>query len=90
MTSSNVTFCHSVADATKGADVIALVTEWNEFITQDWKKIAKLMRGKHVFDGRNCLASSKVTDAGLYYHAVGRPELNPGQGKRGTVGVEQV
>ena len=41
---AHVTFCHSVADATKGADVIAVVTEWNEFITQDWQKIAKTSR----------------------------------------------
>ena len=82
-----VTFCKSVAEATQGADAVALVTEWNEFITQDWTKIAKLMRGKHVFDGRNCLASGKVSAAGLYYHAVGRPELAPGEGKQGKVGV---
>jgi UDPglucose 6-dehydrogenase len=84
---SKVTFCKSVAEATKGADAIALITEWNEFITEDWRKIAALMRGRHVFDGRNCLASKKVSDAGLYYHAIGRPELKPGEGRQGTMGV---
>ena len=34
-----------------------------------------------------CLASGKVTDAGLFYHAIGRPELKPGEGKQGTMGV---
>jgi len=81
-----LTYCESVADATRGADAVAIVTEWNEFITQNWKKIAKLMRGKHIFDGRNCLASGKVSDAGLYYHAIGRPDLKPGEGKPGTMG----
>jgi UDPglucose 6-dehydrogenase len=84
---AQVTFCKSVAEATEGADAVALVTEWNEFISQDWRRIAKLMRGKHVFDGRNCLASKKVSDAGLYYHAIGRPELKPGEGRQGTMGV---
>jgi UDPglucose 6-dehydrogenase len=84
---AQVKFCTSVEDATRGADAVALVTEWNEFITQDWRRIAGLMRGKHLFDGRNCLASKKVSDAGLYYHAIGRPELKPGEGKRGTMGV---
>ncbi len=83
----HITFCHSVADATKGADVVCLVTEWNEFITQDFQKIAKLMHGKHVFDGRNCLASKKVTEAGLHYHAIGRPDVRPGEGKPGTLGL---
>ncbi len=81
-----LTYCGTLAEATEGADVVALVTEWNEFITQDWGKVAKLMRGKHVFDGRNCLASREVTSAGLFYHAVGRPELKPGEGKQGTMG----
>jgi UDPglucose 6-dehydrogenase len=82
-----ITYCDSLDACTKGADVIALVTDWPEFITQDWTKVAKLLKGKHIFDGRNCLASGKVSDAGLYYHAVGRPELAPGEGKAGTMGV---
>ena len=84
---AQITFCKSVTEATQGADAIALVTEWNEFISEDWRRIAAIMRGKHVFDGRNCLASKKVSDAGLFYHAVGRPELKPGEGRKGTMGV---
>ena len=44
------------------------------------------MKGKFIFDGRNCLASGKVTAAGLFYRAVGRPELKPGEGRQGTMG----
>jgi len=84
---AKVQFCQSVDETTKGADAVALITEWNEFITQDWHQVAALMRGKHVFDGRNCLASGKVAAAGLHYHAVGRPDVRPGQGKQGTMGV---
>jgi UDPglucose 6-dehydrogenase len=84
---AKVQFCTGVDEATQGADAVALVTEWNEFITQDWHKVAGLMRGKHIFDGRNCLASGKVAAAGLHYHAVGRPQVRPGQGKQGTMGV---
>src|SRR5436190_7605197 len=86
---AKVQFCKNVMEATQGADAIALVTEWNEFITQDWQKVAKVMRGKHVFDGRNCLASKKVSDAGLFYHAIGRPELKPFEGKPGTMGTQR-
>jgi len=82
-----VRWAGSLQECTQGVDAIAIITDWPEFITQDWKKVASQMRGKHVFDGRNCLASGKVTDAGLYYHAVGRPELKPGEGKPGSVGV---
>lgn len=82
-----VQYCGSVAECTKGADAVAVVTDWPEFITQDFRKVASWMRGKHVFDGRNCLASGKVTAAGLFYHAVGRPELKPGEGRPGAMGV---
>jgi UDPglucose 6-dehydrogenase len=82
-----ITYCPSLHECTKGADAIALVTDWNEFITQDWNVIAKLMRGKQIFDGRNCLASGRVAAAGLHYHAIGRPQVKPGEGRPGTVGV---
>jgi UDPglucose 6-dehydrogenase len=82
-----VTFCNSLDECTKDADAAALITDWPVFITQDWHKVAKLMKGKHIFDGRNCLASGRVTDAGLFYHAVGRPELKPGEGRPGAIGI---
>jgi UDPglucose 6-dehydrogenase len=81
-----VTWTNSVAECTKGADAVALVTDWAEFITQDWKAIAATMKGKHIFDGRNCLASGRVSAAGLHYHAIGRPPVAPGEGKTGTMG----
>ena len=84
---NKITYSKTVDECTKDADAIVVVTDWAEFITQDWKRVATLMRGKHVFDGRNCLASGKVSAAGLYYHAVGRPELRPGEGRPGAVGV---
>jgi UDPglucose 6-dehydrogenase len=82
-----IAYCRTLDECTQGADAVALITDWNEFITQDFAKVAKLMRGKHIFDGRNCLASGKVAAAGLHYHAIGRPAVKPGEGKPGSVGV---
>ena len=76
-----------ICACTRGADAIALLTDWPVFITQNWEHIATLMRGRHVFDGRNCLASGKVAAAGLHYHAVGRPPVAPGAGRQGAMGV---
>jgi UDPglucose 6-dehydrogenase len=84
---NKVTFCRSLDECTKGADAVALITDWPEFITQDWKHVASLMKGKHIFDGRNCLASGRVSAAGLFYYAIGRPEVKPGEGKPGQIGV---
>jgi UDPglucose 6-dehydrogenase len=86
----SITYSKTLDECTKDADVVALITDWPEFITQDFQKVAKLMKGKHVFDGRNCLGSRNVTAAGLYYHAVGRPQVKPGEGKAGTIGSNPV
>ncbi|HTV48542.1 MAG TPA: UDP-glucose/GDP-mannose dehydrogenase family protein [Phycisphaerae bacterium] len=81
-----IVWSKSLEECTKGVDAIVLVTDWPEFITQDWKAIASLMRGNRIFDGRNCLASGKVSAAGLHYHAIGRQEVAPMQGKPGSMG----
>ena len=82
-----ITYAPDVTSATKGADAVVLATDWSVFITQNWQGIRQIMRGTHIFDGRNCLASGKVSAAGLHYHAVGRPPVKPGGGREGTVGV---
>ncbi len=82
-----VRYAQTVEECTVGADAVALITDWPEFITQDWQAVAKWMRGRHTFDGRHCLASGRVSGAGLFYHAIGRPEIKPGEGRQGSVGV---
>ena len=57
----------------RGADAMVLATEWNEYRTPDFERIAGLMRGRHLFDGRNILVPEAVTDAGLCYRGMGRP-----------------
>ena len=87
MLGDRITYATDVISATKGADAVVLATDWSVFITQNWQNIRQIMRGTHIFDGRNCLASGKVSAAGLHYHAVGRPPVKPGGGREGTVGV---
>jgi UDPglucose 6-dehydrogenase len=57
----------------EGADALVLATEWNEYRTPDFERIAALMRGRYVFDGRNILVPEAVADAGLRYRGMGRP-----------------
>ncbi len=82
-----IVYATDVHAATTGADAVIVATDWSVFITQNWHGIKQIMRGTHIFDGRNCLASGKVSAAGLHYHAVGRPPVKPGGGREGTVGV---
>ncbi|MCC6898491.1 MAG: hypothetical protein IT377_05925 [Polyangiaceae bacterium] len=59
----------------RGADALVVATEWNQYRSPDFERIRELMRGRHVFDGRNCLVPASVKDAGLSYRGVGRPAL---------------
>jgi UDPglucose 6-dehydrogenase len=64
-------YANSVEELASDCDAIVLITEWDEFRTADWKKIAKLMRWPLVIDGRNALSEDNITAAGLTYRGVG-------------------
>ena len=59
-------------DALKGADALALVTEWPEFREPDWSRIKKLMKTPVVFDGRNIYNPEQLRGHGFTYLSMGR------------------
>jgi len=59
--------------AAKGADCLALVTEWPEFTKLDFKRIHGLMRTPVILDGRNCLDAAALRKLGFVVRQVGRP-----------------
>lgn len=62
----------STYSAVAGAHCVVLATEWKDFITADWKKIKKLMKGKVVVDARNKLDEDELKKIGFTYEGVGR------------------
>jgi len=56
----------------EGADALALVTEWRDYRRPNFARLASLMRGKVLFDGRNIWEPADVTAAGLTYYGIGR------------------
>ncbi|WP_366184878.1 UDP-glucose 6-dehydrogenase [Flavobacterium ovatum] len=59
-------------EACEKAHAIAILTEWDEFVTYDWKKIYHSMqKPAFVFDGRNVLNRSEMEAIGFVYHSVG-------------------
>jgi UDPglucose 6-dehydrogenase len=68
----NVKFCKTAYEATHGADCIALVTEWPEFKTLDWKRIKGKMRHPIFVDGRNFMDSEQMKSLGFEYKAMGK------------------
>jgi UDPglucose 6-dehydrogenase len=61
--------------ATKNAHAIAIITEWDEFKTLDWKKIYRQMKKPaFVFDGRNILDHAALRNIGFEVSAIGKSQ----------------
>ncbi|MGE5786111.1 MAG: UDP-glucose dehydrogenase family protein [Myxococcales bacterium] len=72
-----VTMCPGPYEAAQGADAVVVATEWPVYRNPDFGRVARQLRGKHIFDGRNVLSPDAVVDAGLVYKGMGRPEFRP-------------
>lgn len=55
-----------------GCDALVLVTEWQQFSTLNYGKMAKLMNHAVMIDGRNFLDPQTMIKAGFQYVGVGR------------------
>jgi len=62
-------------EAVKGADIMVLITEWNEFRALDLARLRKAMRGGVLVDLRNVYLPSEAAEAGFAYVSVGRPAV---------------
>ncbi len=69
-----LTYAESAYDALRGADALALVTEWSEYKRPNWDKVAQLMANRAVFDLRNQYESYDLISRGFHYECVGRPD----------------
>ncbi|MEL6246671.1 MAG: UDP-glucose/GDP-mannose dehydrogenase family protein [Cyanobacteria bacterium J06648_16] len=55
-----------------GCDALVLVTDWKQFKTLDYKKMAGLMNTPTLIDGRNYLDQAQMEEAGFRYLGIGR------------------
>jgi UDPglucose 6-dehydrogenase len=59
-------------EACKDAHAIAILTEWDEFTTYDWKRIYDSMhKPAFIFDGRNILNAKQLESIGFVYNGIG-------------------
>ncbi|AOZ98555.1 UDP-glucose 6-dehydrogenase [Flavobacterium commune] len=59
-------------EACNKAHAVAILTEWDEFVTYDWQKIYDSMqKPAFVFDGRNILDKTVLEKIGFVYQAIG-------------------
>ncbi len=64
--------CPTAKQALVDADVLVVMTEWNEFRTPDFGLIKRCLRHAAIFDGRNLYSPSQLADLGIAYYAIGR------------------
>jgi len=68
----NIHFEKDAYDVAKDADVLIIVTEWNEFKQLSLEKVKSLMKTPNLIDGRNIYDPAKAAALGFNYVGVGR------------------
>jgi UDPglucose 6-dehydrogenase len=69
-----VAYCKDAYETMNGADVLVLLTEWNEFRNIDLKRTKELMKTPAIVDLRNVYAPADMRAAGFSYTCIGRPK----------------
>ena len=67
-----IEYCSDPYETVIDADAVALMTEWSEFHLPDFKRMAELMKGKVIFDGRNIYDPAELRRLGFRYFGIGR------------------
>jgi UDPglucose 6-dehydrogenase len=65
-----VEWCNGALEAGEGADIVVILTEWNEFRALDLRQLREVMSGNVVLDLRNVYAEATVSEAGLVYYGI--------------------
>ena len=68
----NLNVVGTVAEAVAGADVVLLLTEWQEYRDLDPVELRAMVRTPNIIDGRNVLDPQRWADAGWTYRGMGR------------------
>lgn len=70
----SVTYCSDAVEAAEGADIVVVLTEWNEFRSLSPYKLKNRMKGRKIADLRNIWDPQAIREAGFDYISLGRPD----------------
>ncbi len=70
-----ISFTDTQYEALENADALIIATEWNEFRTPDFARIASKLKSKAIFDGRNLFDLTQMKELGFHYESVGRKAI---------------
>jgi UDPglucose 6-dehydrogenase len=65
-------YCNDIKEIFKDADVIVLMTEWNEYRGLNLKQLKSTMKGNVFVDLRNVYEKNQMNQLGFEYYCVGR------------------
>jgi len=68
----DVTLTADYYGACEGADALVVATEWLQYQSPDIDRLARSMKRRFVFDGRNVLSPAGFKAAGFVYRGIGR------------------
>lgn len=71
-----ITYCNTIEDTIKDADICFIFTEWDEVKNFDISKYSELMKTPIVLDGRNCYDLNSAKKANMIYDSIGRETIN--------------
>ncbi|HBR70345.1 TPA: UDP-glucose 6-dehydrogenase [Candidatus Dependentiae bacterium] len=69
---SDIEYCTSTKETLKAADLMVIVTEWDEFKHLDVKECAKLMRTRCIMDMRNIFDPQELKRNNFTFYNVGK------------------
>lgn len=69
---NKIEYASDLYEALVDVDAVALMTEWSEFHLPDFNRMAELMKGKVIFDGRNIYDPAELRRLGFTYFGIGR------------------
>lgn len=61
--------------APEGADALAILTEWKQYVHPDFDQMRRRMRQPVIFDGRNIYSPDRMRQAGFTYYSIGRATI---------------
>ena len=71
----DIDYCDDAYATMKGADCVAILTEWNEFRALNLTRVKSLLKSPVIVDLRNVYEPETLVDAGFRYSCIGRPTV---------------
>ena len=70
-----ITYCKDQYEACIDSDALIIVTEWPEFRMPNFRVLAKLLKSKTIFDGRNIYELEEMIENKFNYYSIGRKPI---------------